>query len=151
MRVAKKVVQKDELAYPRREAMTYMSIAKLLPQKEVLLEGYGAKSMLDLTAEQLADLTARLKNIVSEVQSKEVPPALRRKRSNLLAALAKIGVHTVGGWERVNEFLLEKRIAGKLLYEMDVAEIEAALVKVQQIARKYAKEKEVLAWQARNN
>jgi hypothetical protein len=85
------------------------------------------------------------------VQSKEVPPALRRKRSNLLAALAKIGVHTVGGWARVNEFLLEKRIAGKLLYEMDVAEIEAAIVKVQQIARKYEKEKEVLAWQARNN
>jgi hypothetical protein len=139
------VKERHPLAAHRRQAVIWMANAGLMKQKEALLMGYKAKSLLDLNEEQLNDLANRMKAIAAERQANEVSHEMRKKRSELLSNLARIGIVAVDNdWVRVNKFLLQNKIAGKILYEM-------TCVKVRIIARENLANKQKLEWKQQNN
>lgn len=62
---------------------------------------------------------------------------LKSARSKALRQLQMYGVDTTK-WERVNAFVSQPRIAGKLFYELSVAELEALTKKLRAMNRKKA-------------
>lgn len=100
-----------------------------------IIAPYGAKSTADLTHEQLDELIERFTQ--PEVVSDEV----RKLRSEALTILQKIGIYaTNDDWERVNNYLLNPRIAGKMLYQMSGQELKALTRKLRAILDKQDKE-----------
>lgn len=117
-----------------------LSAAKLQAQKANLLAGYGVESSKDLTAAQADELTARLTEI-AKTKKKDSPQPLRRQRSIVMTVMNELGIYaTAGDWTRVNEFLLQPRIAGKLLYEMNEEELKALQKKLRAMVNKRKKQ-----------
>ena len=65
----------------------------------------------------------------------------KKLRSAILKRLQKHGVDT-SDWTRVNTFLVQPRIAGKLLFEMNADEMRRLIAKLEQILRKDAEVRE---------
>lgn len=98
--------------------------ARLRHEKENILDGYGVSSAKDLSAVQLDELITWLRGIIQ--RNNEAPLSLRRKRSNVLTLLEMLGVYKAEDpqrWVRVNNYLKDPRIAGKLMYELDEEEL----------------------------
>ena len=112
-----------------------MAKAGLMHSKHDIIGSYGVESTKDLNEEQRADLITRLELIL---QSRKAPtPIVRRWRSNALVQLERCGVYvTNNDWSRVNAYLLNPKIAGKLLYEMDEQELRVLTRKLRNIAKK---------------
>jgi len=68
---------------------------------------------------------------LSEAEEKQV----KKLRSGILTRLQKYGVDTTD-WDKVNAFMKQPKIAGKLLYEMTIPEMEALTRKLQSILKK---------------
>lgn len=66
---------------------------------------------------------------------------IKKLRSAILKRLQQHGVDTAD-WTRVNTFLAQPRIAGKLLFEMDANEMRKLIAKLEQIFRKDAEVRE---------
>lgn len=116
-----------------------------------MLAGYGVESTKDLTNDQLDELIERL-NDMQRKRKGEVPKAVRRQRSVILTILNKMGIYADNGdWSRVNAFLMQPRIAGKLLYEMNSDELLALARKLRVIQRKQDENRQQEDYQARNN
>jgi len=119
--------------------------------KADMLAGYGVESTKDLTNDQLDELIERL-NDMQRKRKGEVPKAVRRQRSVILTILNKMGIYADNGdWSRVNAFLMQPRIAGKLLYEMNSDELLALARKLRVIQRKQDENRQQEDYQARNN
>jgi hypothetical protein len=67
-------------------------------------------------------------------------PEKKRLRSSILLRLQKHGVDTTH-WKNVNLFLLQPRIAGKMLFEMSVPEMKALIPKLEAILSKDEKKR----------
>jgi len=81
--------------------------------RESILEPYGVASTADLTAQQLDELIDRFNN------KNEVTAVTRSLRSDVLVTLDKLGIYADNGdWKRVNAFLMQPKIAGKMLFQM---------------------------------
>jgi len=94
-----------------------------------LLSDYNVSSSRDLSDRDLDALLERVQNGASNRHSSD--PNIKAWRSNVLVNLTKYGIYsTPADWKRVNAFLLDKRISGKLLYEMGVAEMQALCKKL---------------------
>ena len=102
-------------------------------RKADILSGYGVASTLALTDGQLLEIIHALEDEkrrrTAEREAREAD-TLRRYRSRVLRLLTDIGVYYVepgepkeACWGRVNRFLSSPRIAGKVLYEMNVEEL----------------------------
>jgi hypothetical protein len=65
----------------------------------------------------------------------QVDPEKKRLRSSILLRLQKHGVDTTR-WKNVNTFLLQPRIAGKMLFEMSIEEMKALIPKLESILAK---------------
>ncbi len=65
---------------------------------------------------------------------------IKRHRSAVLRRIQKLGVDTTD-WNKVDEFTLNRRIAGKKFYELTIDELEALKVKLIAIARNSPKPK----------
>lgn len=61
---------------------------------------------------------------------------VRKARSSVLCSIGRLGINTVDNWEEINAFLMSPKIAGKLLYEMDLQELKDLKRKLEAIARK---------------
>ena len=61
---------------------------------------------------------------------------IRKARSSVLLRVGRLGINTVDNWDEVNAFLLSPKIAGKLLYEMDLDELKELTRKLEAIIRK---------------
>lgn len=95
----------------------------IMDSKGDILSAYGVSSTRDLNETQLAEVCARLRDV--EDGKDNATKEQRTWRSNVLAMLNKLGIYaTNNDWTAVNKFLLDKRIAGKLMYEMDVMELK---------------------------
>lgn len=111
----------------------------IMDQKANILDGYGVKSTKQLSDAQLDEVNARLRTM--QQSKNEAPRSLRLKRSTVLEQLEVLGVYKHNDpkkWERVNAYMLNKRIAGKYLYEMDEKELTALAAKLRAIAKKQA-------------
>lgn len=125
--------------------------AKLTSQKYNILNGYGVSSTTELTNEQADELIAMLEK---EYQSLKTDPPLdiRKARSTILTLLNKLGIYaTNGDWKQVNEYLLQPRIAGKLLYQMSVDEMTALNRKLRKMVRDRQQKEGDIKYQETNN
>lgn len=117
-----------------------MASLNLIQHKVEILLPYGTESLRDLDASQLADLSNRLQQIQdshADGQQCQVPVAIRRLRSNVLSVLTDMKIYDGSkSWDRVNNFLLNPRIAGKLLYEMGDEELKALNKKLRAMHKK---------------
>jgi len=102
--------------------------------KEFLLEGYGVASTKELSDADLSDLVEKLSDMKRQ---KSVNEILRKLRSENLCILQRMGIYTNNeSWHRVNAFLLDPKIAGKLLYKMTTNELIQLKTKLHAIESK---------------
>jgi hypothetical protein len=90
--------------------------------KAYILEGYGASSTLELTEKQLDDIILRIEKIIKQ-QKEEKDSELRYWRHKCIRMIAECGINTQD-WNDVNAFILNRRIAGRHLYELDINELK---------------------------
>lgn len=104
-------------------------------QKENILSGYGVESSKDLLYTQMEQIITGLKDL--RAKKYEPAPATRRLRSKVLDLLTKLDVYKDNrDWKRVNEYLMQPRIAGKLMYDMNDDELKALIRKLTAIHSK---------------
>jgi len=109
--------------------------------KKDILSQYHVTSSKDLTDKDLDQLISRMQSGAENRYT--TCPEVKRWRSNALVHLNKYGKYvTNDDWTQVNEFLLDKRVAGKLLYEMNLPELKALVKKLYQMTQK-RKDKQV--------
>jgi len=101
-------------------------------QRSVILEQYGVTSTAELNENQLDELIQKFtqdKNFVSA--------ETRHYRSIILKLLTEIGIYdNKGNWERVNQYMMNPKIAGKLLYQLSVEEMKELQKKLRSIKTK---------------
>ena len=61
---------------------------------------------------------------------------VRKARCSVLLSISRLGISTVDNWDEVNAFLMSPKIAGKLLYDMDIQELKDLKRKLEAIIRK---------------
>ncbi len=108
---------------------------KLKEQKESLLSGYNVKSSKDMTAADMKQLLGRL----LKMQETETTSGLRKQRSIMLALLTDVGIYNSSdkdSWSAVNALMLNPRISGKVMYEMDEAGLKDAILRVRAMKSK---------------
>jgi hypothetical protein len=104
--------------------------------KLALLEGYGVEHTNKLTDDDLKHLMDRLVNMKEE-RNNFLDSEKKRWRSNVLTLCNKYGVYvTNDDWTRVNKLLLNKRVLGKLLYEMTKEELQECCLRLRVILSK---------------
>jgi hypothetical protein len=117
--------------------------------KADILAGYGVESTTELSEQQLVELIDRLR--LMEHNKENAPKIIRTERSIVLNLLTKLGIYEdSGSWTRVNVFLLDKRIAGKLLYEMNELELQKLQHKLRAIINK-SKNESINEYKAQDN
>jgi len=101
--------------------------------REAILEPYGVTSTADLTLTQLDELIDRFNN------QPVATPRTRALRSDILVTLDKLGIYSDNGdWKRVNAFLMQSRIAGKMLFQMNDDELTVLSKKLHSMLSKKA-------------
>jgi hypothetical protein len=99
-----------------------------------LREFYQAKP------EEYKHMIADMEIKVAAARKTYTDPEKKRLRSSILLRLQKHGVDTTH-WKNVNLFLLQPRIAGKMLFEMSVPEMKALIPKLEVILNKDEKKR----------
>lgn len=98
-------------------------------QREVVLSQYEVESTKDLSESQLDELIFRFTQRKTNVDEET-----RSWRSNILRLLTELKVYdNTGDWTRVNQYLMNPKIAGKLLYQMSVDEMITLAKKLRSI------------------
>jgi len=98
-----------------------------------ILEPYGVTSTAQLNIEQLDEL---IKNYSAEYH-KPANDEIRKLRSRVMVVLERIGIYkSKEDWAAVNAYLLQKRIAGKMMYQLNADELNVLLRKLHSIAKK---------------
>lgn len=140
----------DELKALRSQAAAALTRSGCMAYKEDVLIPYGVTGLREMTAEQLRDLCTRLNTVVSNKQRAD--EATRKARSTVLYLLDDLGVKAKGGeWKKVNETLLNPRISGKLLYEMNLEELKTCAVRLRMILKKRIEKQTLNDFLAKNN
>ena len=104
--------------------------------KPFLLEGYGVEHTNELSDQDLQHLVGRLIKMKNEKNSFQ-DAEKKHWRSVLLSLLNKYEIYvTNNDWSMVNQFLLQKKIGGKILYEMSITEIQQACLHIRIILAK---------------
>lgn len=125
--------------------------AKLMKFKLDWLNGYGVSSTKDLTAAQADDMIGRLNEIVKK-QKGNSDAAFRAARSACLVQVNKLGIYQDNGdWSKVNAFLLQPRIAGKQLFEMNLDELKALKNKLYAMVKKRQASDDDIKYKETNN
>lgn len=105
-----------------------------MKNKQDILSAYGVSSTLDLTDQQLDDVLDRVRTSANNRYTDD--PLVRFWRSNVIKMVNKYGIDTNNGWESFNAFMLDSRICGRLLYELDVEEMKVLCRKLHSIVLK---------------
>lgn len=133
-----------------RQFHALLSEVGVMDQKEAILEGYGVTSTKHLSDVQITEVINRLQRMKDARYT--APESTRRKRSTILDLLVRLGVYKNNGdWSRVNAYLMEPRIAGKLMYEMDETELTALARKLRAILQKQEERIQEETYWAANN
>lgn len=128
-----------------------MNAANLSAHKRDILAGYGVESSLDLTAKQARECIAYFNREAGKVKDTS-DAEVRRQRSIVLTLLNQYGIYvTNNDWGRVNAFLSNPRIAGKLLPMMSIEEMKALQRKLRVMIADRNATKDIENFQAANN
>jgi len=121
---------------------TLLHATGTMPNKRDMVGSYNVESTTELTEVQLDELNDRLFKL-KKVKYSETSAEIRELRSQVMVQLNRCGVYQdQNDWEAVNRFLLDKRVAGKLMYEMNIGELRKTAKKLRLIAdKKIARDK----------
>lgn len=101
--------------------------------RSAIIEPYGVTSTAELNNEQLDELI----RIYSAQHQRPATEEERKLRATVLTLLQKLGVYaTNDDWDKVNQYLIQPRIAGKLLYQMHPDEMRSLIRKLHSIIAK---------------
>ena len=116
--------------------------------RQSIIEGYGVDRGRDLTDEDLQHAVNKL----SEMKAVEVDVKKRKLRSIVLSTLQKLGIYQNNhDWAQVNGYLLQPKIAGKMLFELTEVEMDALILKLHSILSKQELKKDEIKRFAANN
>ncbi len=130
----------DVIKLKRKRAHMLLSNAHLLEAKDDILAGFGASRLRDLSEQLLDELIIRVEELIEEKHS-DASQLVRSWRHKCLRMVQECGVDT-SDWNRVNAFLMDKRIAGKHLYELNVSELVTLFNKLHNVAPLMAEQRE---------
>ncbi len=124
---AKKMDIKDKI----RQFHAILAKKGLMDLKQDIIAEYGVKSTKELSEMQLDEL-------INRMQTVSVSQELRDARSLVLNLLSKLNItgSKEDGWKRVNEYLLQPRIAGKVLYDMTEKELKECALRLRSVISK---------------
>ena len=89
---------------------------------------------------------------ILDAKNVKTSPVIRKLRSQVLNILTKMGIYNDNDdWERVNAYLSQSRIAGKVLYLCNEAELKALIKKLHAVHRNVDKKIQNENWLASNN
>ena len=110
-----------------------MSACRLIPNRTDILALWDARSYDELTDNEIVALQAYME-FAHRAKTTPATDAIRRLRSQVLAHLTKLGMYaSPEDWTKVNRFLLQRRICGRLLYAQ---ELQALVRKLRAIGDK---------------
>lgn len=124
----------------QKNSLFHQLLAKagIREQKEALLEPYNVGSVTELSDDDIDVLLNRLARM-PEMKKSDATPSVRRARSNVIMAVEdyyNINVKTPESWDKLNSLMMDKRVAGKMLFEMGEAELKTTLKKLKAMTRK---------------
>ena len=122
---------KDEKTAKIRQFHAILAKKGLLDLKYDIIAQYGVESSKDLTVEQLDEQ-------INALNATETSESVRSERSSVLYLLGKLEINgsKEEGWDMVNNYLKQPRIAGKTLYEMNTQELRDCVKKLRAIIYK---------------
>ncbi len=94
--------------------------------------GLRTCSLREMTGKEYMEMIRYMEGVIERKPDERV---VKKLRSGILHRLQKHGVDTTS-WDAVNRFLLNPRVAGKLLFEMNVEEMQALTGKLEAILEK---------------
>jgi len=102
----------------------------IMDMKADIIGSYGVESTKDLTELQLNELISNLNNKHGQL--------IVKYRSTVLDLLGVLDVRgsRLIGWDHVNNYLLQPRVAGKILYEMSMDELKDCAKRLRMIISK---------------
>lgn len=119
-----------------RRINTLMSACRLIPNREDILALWDARTYDELTDEEIIQLQGFME-LAHRTKTTPAPDNIRRLRPQVLAHMTKIGMYaSPEDWQKVNRFLLQKRICGQLLYMLDAGQLQALVRKLRAIGDK---------------
>lgn len=146
-----KQVSTDPLSKKRQLAGALLSERGLTAQKEAVLSRYGVSRIRDLDGPQIDHLIDGLRQL-PEVHRREAAPEIRKARSTVLNLLDDLGIKAKNGnWKPVNDYLMQPRIAGKVLYDMTAEDLKATAKRLRVVIKKRRAENEERERLAREN
>lgn len=93
-------------------------------------------SLKEMTAKEYEVCCTALEKLSGQDEWRQkLREELRRKRSVCLKLMQQLGIDTTD-WNRVNEFCINPRIAGKPFVQVSTAELEQLAIKLRAIQRK---------------
>lgn len=132
----------------RRLFHVLLASLHMMQAKEHLLEAYNVSSTLDLSEQQLDELIAYLKGLQTG-KPENVSEDVKTWRHKCLRVMSDI-INTQD-WQAVNKFMMDKRIAGKHLYELNLDELKKLQHKLFNIRDIYKKKDDIIKYKAALN
>jgi hypothetical protein len=125
----------------QKNSLFHQLLAKagIREHKEAVLEGYNVASVTDLTDDQIDGVLNRLSIMPELKKNNDATPAVRRGRSNVIMAVEdyyNINIKSAKSWTQLNNLMMDKRIMGKMLWEMSEAELKTVTAKLKTMTRK---------------
>lgn len=93
-------------------------------------------SLKELTDKEYTAMCDEMQRLIGGDKAREIyREELRRKRSTVLHLMQKMGIDTAD-WDRVNNYCLHPRIAGKEFRKLTTDELDVLAIKLRMIRRK---------------
>jgi len=121
----------------------------MLGQKQYMLRAYGVESTKDLSSDEINELITHLESLEAE-KSAQNSKEVRQWRHKVLRMIAECGIDTQD-WNKVNDFMMDSRIAGKLIYMHTVPELKVLHRKLHSVAEEKKKRRKAELLQASKN
>lgn len=97
--------------------------------------GNRTSSLKEMTVTEYNEACAAMKKMVPPTYKEQVIKIMKKKRSAVLHQMQLYGINTAD-WTAVDNFCLDKRIAGKKFRDLDGQELDELQVKIRAIRRK---------------
>ncbi len=106
--------------------------------RDSILANYNVKSTKGLTHEQLDELIDKYNTSNKKPADEDV----RKLRSEVLTQLNELGIYaTNNDWSNVNHYLMNEKIAGKMLFQLNTQELKELKKKLYSVIAKNEKNK----------